>query len=121
MSATPSTEHDGSKQSLQQLEIHDLQLLLRDYSSSLGPTHLKKDPQSNENKMLGKRKRKTERELCILRTELRKNVMWTRESIKKLREKYSADFSMNEQQIYKWWWDQTRKKSKYGVPGADED
>lgn len=29
-----------------------------------------------------KRKRKTERELKILRQELRKNLMWTRESIK---------------------------------------
>lgn len=120
LSATPSVEHDGSKRSLQQLEIHDLQLLLRDYSSSLGPSHLKPS-QSNENKMLGKRKRKTERELCILRTELSINVMWTRESIKKLRAKYSADFSMNEQQIYKWWWDQTRKKSKYGEAVHDDD
>lgn len=31
--------------------------------------------------LLGKRKRKTERELAILRRELTKNVMWTRESI----------------------------------------
>jgi len=62
--------------------------------------------------MLGKRKRKTERELKILRNELRKNIMWTRESIKLMRKKYESDFSMSEQQIYKWWWDQTRKRSK---------
>ena len=65
-----------------------------------------------EARILGKRKRKTERELRILRSELRKNVMWTRESIKQMRKKYESDFSMSEQQIYKWWWDQTRKRTK---------
>lgn len=58
-----------------------------------------------------KRKRKTERELKILRSELRKNLLWTRESIKQMRLKYDSDFFMTEQQIYKWWWDQTRKRS----------
>lgn len=48
----------------------------------------------NEN---GKRKRKTERELYLLRTELRKNAMWTRESIKKLRARHAKDFYMSEQ------------------------
>ena len=48
----------------------------------------------NEN---GKRKRKTERELFLLRTELRKNAMWTRESIKKLRARHAKDFYMSEQ------------------------
>jgi hypothetical protein len=62
--------------------------------------------------LLGKRKRKTERELQILRNELYKNYMWTRESIKQMRSKYESDFSMSEQQIYKWWWDQTRKRAK---------
>ena len=38
--------------------------------------------------------------------------MWTRESIKKMRKLYEKDFEMSEQQIYKWWWDQTRKRSK---------
>jgi len=38
--------------------------------------------------------------------------MWTRESIKIMRAKYENDFQMSEQQIYKWWWDQTRKRSK---------
>lgn len=47
----------------------------------------------NEN---GKRKRKTERELFLLRTELRKNAMWTRESIKKLRARHAKDFYMTE-------------------------
>lgn len=47
-------------------------------------------------KLLGKRKRKTERELIILRTELKKNIMWTRDSIKLMRAKYEADFSMSE-------------------------
>ena len=38
--------------------------------------------------------------------------MWTRESIKQMRKLYEEDFSMSEQQIYKWWWDQTRKRTK---------
>lgn len=38
--------------------------------------------------------------------------MWTRESIKHMRKLYEEDFSMSEQQIYKWWWDQTRKRTK---------
>lgn len=38
--------------------------------------------------------------------------MWTRDSIKQMRKRYESDFSMSEQQIYKWWWDQTRKRSK---------
>lgn len=38
--------------------------------------------------------------------------MWTRESIKVMRANYADEFSMSEQQIYKWWWDQTRKRSK---------
>jgi len=38
--------------------------------------------------------------------------MWTRESIKHMRKMYESDFSMSEQQIYKWWWDQTRKRTK---------
>lgn len=65
-----------------------------------------------------KRKRKTERELRILRQELRKNVMWTRDSIKQMRIKYESEFFMTEQQIYKWWWDQTRKRSKKAVRKA---
>ena len=77
-----------------------------------------------QTKMLGKRKRKTERELKILRSELKKNIMWTRESIKLMRAQYEADFSMSEQQIYKWWWDQTRKRSKQNeedIYGEDSD
>lgn len=41
--------------------------------------------------------------------------MWTRESIKQMRVKYESEFFMTEQQIYKWWWDQTRKRSKKAV------
>jgi hypothetical protein len=66
----------------------------------------------NADKVIGKRKRKTEREIKILRSELKRNVMWTRESIKVMRANYADEFSMSEQQIYKWWWDQTRKRSK---------
>lgn len=81
-----------------------------------------KASQETNKGLLGKRKRKTERELTILRRELTKNVMWTRESIQKMRAKYDSDFSMTEQQIYKWWWDQTRKRAKHdGSEGEDED
>lgn len=41
--------------------------------------------------------------------------MWTRDSIKQMRVKYQSEFFMSEQQIYKWWWDQTRKRSKKAV------
>jgi len=41
--------------------------------------------------------------------------MWTRESIKQMRVKYESEFFMTEQQIYKWWWDQTRKRSKKAI------
>lgn len=41
--------------------------------------------------------------------------MWTRESIKQMRIKYESEFYMTEQQIYKWWWDQTRKRSKKAI------
>lgn len=44
--------------------------------------------------------------------------MWTRESIKQMRIKYESEFFMTEQQIYKWWWDQTRKRSKKAVRKA---
>ena len=54
------------------------------------------DRDSAQDKILGKRKRKTERELKILRSELKKNLMWTRESIKKMRKQYEKDFEMSE-------------------------
>jgi hypothetical protein len=47
--------------------------------------------------------------------------MWTRESIKKMRKLYEKDFEMSEQQIYKWWWDQTRKRSKKASGKKDLD
>ena len=77
--------------------------------------NLGKENRENGNateKVIGKRKRKTEREIKILRSELKRNVMWTRESIKVMRANYVDEFSMSEQQIYKWLWDQTRKRSK---------
>jgi len=51
---------------------------------------------TKEIKLIGKRKRKTEREIRILRTELKSNILWTRDSIKLMRNKYAADFSMSE-------------------------
>jgi hypothetical protein len=47
--------------------------------------------------------------------------MWTRESIKVMRSKYEKDFQMSEQQIYKWWWDQTRKRAKKTRCKQDSD
>lgn len=41
--------------------------------------------------------------------------MWTRDSIKQMRIKYESEFYMTEQQIYKWWWDQTRKRSRKAI------
>lgn len=57
----------------------------------------------------------------MLRQELRKNVLWTRDSIKKLRKAHERDFFMSEQQIYKWWWDQTRKRSRKAAAKANGD
>ena len=51
----------------------------------------------------------------MLRQELKKNCLWTRDSIKKLRQQHEKDFFMSEQQIYKWWWDQTRKRNRKAV------
>lgn len=57
---------------------------------------------------MGKRKRKSERDLSLLRDELKKDLMWSREKISEM----STRLGMNETQIYKWWWDQTRKRAK---------
>ena len=59
--------------------------------------------------VLGKRKRKTERQLSILQNELRgSNLLWSRQKIIEIAQKTG----MSETQIYKWWWDQTRKRVK---------
>lgn len=63
---------------------------------------------SSSSSLIGKRKRKSERELSYLRDELKKEIMWSREKITDL----STKLSMSETQIYKWWWDQTRKRAK---------
>ena len=89
------------------MHINDLNLILENFPSS----EKAPKPEEKESKLLGKRKRKTERELKILRAELKNDVMWTRDSIKVMRQSYESEFSMSEQQIYKWWWDQTRKRS----------
>jgi hypothetical protein len=100
-----------------------LQLVLESFSNSENEKKKLRSPEGSrtckvksekKDKLLGKRKRKTEREIAILRRELVKNMMWTRESIKDMRKMYEEDFSMSEQQIYKWWWDQTRKRAKRG-------
>lgn len=55
-----------------------------------------------------KRKRKTERDLSYLRKELRKEFLWSREKILAISEK----LNLAETQVYKWWWDQTRKRQR---------
>jgi len=56
-----------------------------------------------------KRKRKTEKQLACLQSELRgSNLLWSRQKIVEL----SDQTGMSETQIYKWWWDQTRKRMK---------
>ena len=59
--------------------------------------------------VFGKRKRKTEKQLSILQNELRgSNLLWSRQKIIEIAERTG----MTETQIYKWWWDQTRKRVK---------
>lgn len=55
-----------------------------------------------------RRKRKTERDLNYLRKELKKEFLWSREKIIQISEK----LNLAETQVYKWWWDQTRKRQK---------
>jgi transposase-like protein len=43
-----------------------------------------------------------------LRGELKKEFLWSREKIEEVAKK----LNMNETQVYKWWWDQTRKRQK---------
>ena len=95
------------------LNLSQLQLMLKDSScQSVKRCNKENNPSKTNVKAKNSRKRKTERELKILRQELKRNIMWTRDSIKTMRAKYEDDFSMTEQQIYKWWWDQTRKRTK---------
>ena len=58
---------------------------------------------------MGKRKRKSERELAYLRTELKKDFLWSREKI----EQIAQHVGMQETQVYKWWWDQMKKHQKF--------
>ena len=58
--------------------------------------------------MLGKRKRKSERDLQFLRSELKKEFLWSRDKIMKV----AAQLEMNETKVYKWWWDQAKKRQK---------
>ena len=63
----------------------------------------------SDSEAFGKRKRKTEKQLSILQNELRgSNLLWSREKIIEIAERTG----MTETQIYKWWWDQTRKRVK---------
>ena len=55
------------------------------------------------------RKRKTEKQLSILQTEIRSgDPLWSKAKIEQL----SQVTGMGETSIYKWWWDQTRKRVK---------
>ncbi len=39
---------------------------------------------------------------------MKKEFLWSREKIEEVAKK----LNMNETQVYKWWWDQTRKRQK---------
>jgi DNA invertase Pin-like site-specific DNA recombinase len=66
---------------------------------------LKATSKSSES-LLGKRKRKSERDLSYLRNELKKDFLWSRGKI----EEIARTLNMSDTQVYKWWWDQTRKR-----------
>ena len=64
---------------------------------------------NESSEFLAKRKRKTEKQLSVLQNELRgNNLLWSREKIAEI----ASRTGMTETQIYKWWWDQTRKRVK---------
>jgi len=79
------------------------------------PIHPKEE-EPQKKKSLGKRKRKTEQELAVLRSEFKKDHLWDKEKVAEIAVKCGLD----EAQVYKWWWDQTRKRAKLAVEeGSD--
>ena len=48
----------------------------------------------------------------MLRQELKDNPRWTKESIKQFRATHEKDLFITEEQIYKWMWDQTKRREK---------
>jgi len=54
------------------------------------------------------RQRKNIVDLEILKAELEKDLIWDKDKIKEISRKVELD----QAQIYKWWWDQTRKMQK---------
>jgi hypothetical protein len=55
-----------------------------------------------------RRKRKSDLDVSHLKEELGKEFLWSREKIMSI----SEDLNLAETQVYKWWWDQTRKRQK---------
>jgi hypothetical protein len=62
----------------------------------------------NSSTYLGKRKRKNNRQVGVLKKELKLKPLWSRADIDVLADR----LQMSATQIYKWWWDQTRKRIK---------
>lgn len=76
----------------------------RSRKTSRSPTPDLSACEESEQKRRGvhKRKRKTEKQLACLQSELRgSNLLWSRQKIIELSERTG----MSETQIYKWWWD----------------
>jgi len=55
-----------------------------------------------------RRKRKSDLDVSHLKEELGKEFLWSCEKIMSI----SEDLNLAETQVYKWWWDQTRKRQK---------
>jgi len=54
------------------------------------------------------RQRKNQADLEVLKAELAKEVIWDKAKIKEISQRVELD----QAQIYKWWWDQTRKMQR---------
>lgn len=68
----------------------------------------------------GKRKRKTAHQLKALEAEFARHPHWTKEIVASV----SGKTGLNEAQVYKWHWDQKRKRGaedgEFCMPGTDE-
>eukprot|EP00347_Sterkiella_histriomuscorum_P006462 403352682 len=109
--STEKKQSSSSQNLLQDLMNFSSQQSTQPSSSQVEEQASQIQPQtfSQSEKLLGKRKRKSERDLSYLRDELKKDFLWSRAKI----EDISNHLRMSDTQVYKWWWDQTRKRQKY--------
>ena len=94
---------------LNQLEAKFTNAAGNDFAQSLSNSSDQQYESNFHCSILGKRKRKSERDLSYLRNELKKDFLWSRVKI----EQIAQDLGMSDTQVYKWWWDQTRKRQKF--------